>query len=86
MKIFSKIKSWLARKLIKNIANKLLAKIEYFPEKISTVELWIARLKKIISWLELLVMKADDQQLDDKELDEIKTELSKIIDDFKEGK
>lgn len=72
--------AWIVKKVIMGKVNDLLEEYKGDVSKVKdTLQLWIARLEKILSCFKSLLTKLDDCKIDDEEIDETAAEVENLI-------
>ena len=72
--------AWIVKKVIMGKVNDLLEEYKGDVSKVKdTLQLWIARLEKILSCFKSLLTKLDDGKIDDEEIDETAAEVENLI-------
>lgn len=77
MKTFLK---WVAKKYVLSMANDLLDKYkEDVGSALTTLNLWIGRLERVLNTLRCIAAKLDDGKIDSKELEESVEQVSALV-------
>ena len=72
--------TWIVKKVIMGKVNDLLEEYKGNVSKVKdTLQLWIARLEKILSCFKSLLTRLDDGKIDDEEIDETAAEVENLI-------
>lgn len=71
---------WIAKKYVLSMANDLLDKYkEDVGSALTTLNLWIGRLERVLNTLRCIAAKLDDGKIDDKEMEESVDQINKLV-------